>query len=413
MLNNIKMKTCLFFISLSVSVVVWGDYTDEQRLRENILKDYNKYVRPVRNENESIQTYVSFIPRHILQLDERTQVLTVEGTLVMEWRDQFLTWKPKDYGSIQVFHLPDHNIWQPDIFLYNSADVGSNVDPRGDTNVLVSYEGLVKWNPPVTFKVYCPTSLRSYPFDKHTCNMKLGSWTLDSKKLNVSSLERVVVKPSEVTSVHWKVEQVSQFWESVVFVPDSYNVVHVSLVIQRVAPLYHLTCVMPAVLSVILTASGFFFDSRHASRYIVGLVNFGIVTFLLLHLSVALPAGSEVPIIVRFCGACNIMAVAFLVVTVIVNSVGRRNGTPPTQLVRLFRGALSKPLCLHVFSRDDFSSERKNYAESSDGTNEIVDDKSQPHLRQDWLLLADGLDRVFFLLFSVVYVIILAATLAA
>ncbi|XP_013787404.1 neuronal acetylcholine receptor subunit beta-3-like, partial [Limulus polyphemus] len=191
MLNKIKMKIGLFFFFWSVSVfaVVWSDYTDEQRLRENILKDYKKHIRPVHNESESIQVYVSFIPRHILQMDERTQVLTVEGSLVMEWTDQFLTWKPKNYGSIKVFHLPDHNLWQPDIFLYNSADVGSNVDPRGDTNVLVSYEGLVKWNPPVTFKVYCPTSLRSYPFDRHTCNMKLGSWTFNSNKLNVSSLE--------------------------------------------------------------------------------------------------------------------------------------------------------------------------------------------------------------------------------
>ena len=33
--------------------------------------------------------------------------------------DYKLTWNPDDYGGLETLHVPAHNIWLPDIVLYN------------------------------------------------------------------------------------------------------------------------------------------------------------------------------------------------------------------------------------------------------------------------------------------------------
>lgn len=35
------------------------------------------------------------------------------------WFDYKLRWEPKEYGGVQMLHVPSDHIWRPDIVLYN------------------------------------------------------------------------------------------------------------------------------------------------------------------------------------------------------------------------------------------------------------------------------------------------------
>ncbi|KAL4092088.1 hypothetical protein QTP88_026658 [Uroleucon formosanum] len=35
------------------------------------------------------------------------------------WNDYKLQWDPKEYGGVQMLHVPSDHIWRPDIVLYN------------------------------------------------------------------------------------------------------------------------------------------------------------------------------------------------------------------------------------------------------------------------------------------------------
>lgn len=35
------------------------------------------------------------------------------------WYDYKLRWEPKEYGGVQMLHVPSDHIWRPDIVLYN------------------------------------------------------------------------------------------------------------------------------------------------------------------------------------------------------------------------------------------------------------------------------------------------------
>lgn len=39
--------------------------------------------------------------------------------ILQGWTDEKLKWNELDYGGIEKLNMADHEIWQPDMFLYN------------------------------------------------------------------------------------------------------------------------------------------------------------------------------------------------------------------------------------------------------------------------------------------------------
>ncbi|KAG8301332.1 hypothetical protein J6590_056023 [Homalodisca vitripennis] len=37
------------------------------------------------------------------------------------WYDYKLQWDPKEYGGVEMLHVPSDHIWRPDIVLYNKG----------------------------------------------------------------------------------------------------------------------------------------------------------------------------------------------------------------------------------------------------------------------------------------------------
>lgn len=51
--------------------------------------------------------------------------------------------------------------------------------------LLVFYNGSTTWIPPVIYKSSCYVNMADFPFDIQTCSLRFGSWTYDSKKLDL------------------------------------------------------------------------------------------------------------------------------------------------------------------------------------------------------------------------------------
>lgn len=39
--------------------------------------------------------------------------------LTQSWYDYKLSWEPREYGGVEMLHVPSDHIWRPDIVLYN------------------------------------------------------------------------------------------------------------------------------------------------------------------------------------------------------------------------------------------------------------------------------------------------------
>ena len=106
-----------------------GNYY-ENKLKTEILKDYNKFTIPSNKSLVNLQMGIAF--RAFNNIDQIDGTLTTNIWLRHYWKDDYLTWNPSDYDNITEITLPtnpdmDASIWVPDIYLYNNGIVDGYV----------------------------------------------------------------------------------------------------------------------------------------------------------------------------------------------------------------------------------------------------------------------------------------------
>ena len=47
--------------------------------------------------------------------------MELSATLSLNWKDEFLTWRPDINSGIEEISLPADKVWKPDIVTYNSV----------------------------------------------------------------------------------------------------------------------------------------------------------------------------------------------------------------------------------------------------------------------------------------------------
>lgn len=106
------------FISIYISV----DSTtnpDAKRLYDDLLSNYNKLVRPVVNVTDALTVRIKLKLSQLIDVNLKNQIMTTNLWVEQSWYDYKLKWEPKDYGGVEMLHVPSDHIWRPDIVLYN------------------------------------------------------------------------------------------------------------------------------------------------------------------------------------------------------------------------------------------------------------------------------------------------------
>ncbi|XP_025116293.1 acetylcholine receptor subunit alpha-L1-like [Pomacea canaliculata] len=153
-------------------------------LRQHLLTNYSKHVRPVRHEQTVVVINFSAFLSHLLYLNIKEQVLSTAGSLELVWSDEYLQWNPDQFGNISSVYLPQADVWLPDLVLYN--DVNS-MKPLRDDNalVVVSNDGTVQWLPGFNANTDCMVDVYRYPFDTQTCSLIFTTWMMTSDHIQV------------------------------------------------------------------------------------------------------------------------------------------------------------------------------------------------------------------------------------
>ncbi|EDW51302.1 GM21431 [Drosophila sechellia] len=206
---TIDMILVLSFISSSTA------NPDAKRLYDDLLSNYNKLVRPVVNVTDALTVRIKLKLSQLIDVNLKNQIMTTNLWVEQSWYDYKLKWEPKEYGGVEMLHVPSDHIWRPDIVLYNNAD--GNFEVTLATKATLNYTGRVEWRPPAIYKSSCEIDVEYFPFDEQTCVMKFGSWTYDGfqvdlrhiDELNGTNVVEVGVDLSEFyTSVEWDILEV-------------------------------------------------------------------------------------------------------------------------------------------------------------------------------------------------------------
>lgn len=92
---------------------------DAKRLYDDLLSNYNKLVRPVVNVSDALTVRIKLKLSQLIDVNLKNQIMTTNLWVEQTWYDYKLKWEPKEYGGVEMLHVPSDHIWRPDIVLYN------------------------------------------------------------------------------------------------------------------------------------------------------------------------------------------------------------------------------------------------------------------------------------------------------
>lgn len=198
--------------------------------------------------------------------------------------------------------LAQHEIWQPDITLYNS--ITHNMDYYGTVNVYVEPSGNVTWVPPATFKTFCDSSLRYWPFDSHKCTLLFGSWVYHGHEIDVVPKKTTGTTDAYldmfIENPEWEVNDVKAGRSVNYFAccVEPYVDVHYNITIARRSSIYHTVILAPAFVVVLLVLFTFWLPAQYDEKILLNGVTALIIVLFLLYFSQKLKVmASHTPLI--------------------------------------------------------------------------------------------------------------------
>uniref|UniRef100_A0AC35U462 Neur_chan_LBD domain-containing protein n=1 Tax=Rhabditophanes sp. KR3021 TaxID=114890 RepID=A0AC35U462_9BILA len=337
----------------------------ESQLYEDLLYDYNKIPRPVKNSTDVLLVHVGASLIRIIDIDEKNQVLTTNLWLEMNWIDNKLQWDPKKYGGIKTIHIPSDLIWTCDILL-----AAGDPDITIFTDALVAYDGRVFWHPPAIYKSFCPIDVTWFPYDSQKCNMKFGAWSytgfyVDLRQLpreevvskqdndggDVEFLERGMDLSFFYKSAEWDLLSLTSERHSVLYAsccgPEKYVDITYNFELRRKTLFFTCNLIVPCFLISMLTTFVFYLPDHKITFSISILVT--LTVFFLVLIDIMPPTSLVVPMFGRYLITTMILVAMSTVVSVITVNFRLRSGSDNQMapwIKTLFLHFLPKILCM-------------------------------------------------------------------
>ncbi|XP_030767239.1 acetylcholine receptor subunit alpha-type acr-16-like isoform X2 [Sitophilus oryzae] len=404
---------------------IWNS-THTDQLRRDLLLNYDKFARPAQHYNVT-RVKLGLTIRHV-EVNEFKSTLTVYSWFKMSWDDEKLRWDPSKYGDINILNLADHELWQPDIFLYNSA-TGTSVS-HYNSHCIVYSNGNVLWVPPAQFAVLCNLNLKYWPFDWQHCTLKFGSWTYSGDQIDLEIFNNSsgggVELDMLIENSEWKIRSASIVKNVTYYAccKEPYPDVSVDIILDRISPSYKAVIVTPVVVIVFLILLTFWLPPNAGEKIILNGCTAIVVCLFMLYFTQKMPAmGTHTPLIVLFYSSCLYIVAFSTISSVIVITISRSKhaNALPWVIKQRLMGNFGKYLGLTTYIRQSSISVHRVTAEEmrdhqvtdfddvhvgeEHGIVRSLHSEKMPH-QEDWILLAAAIDKISFVAYSLLFAIL-------
>ncbi|NP_001161495.1 acetylcholine receptor alpha subunit precursor [Saccoglossus kowalevskii] len=349
--------------------VIWAGVAfgspEESLLVQNLFTDaqYDKYIRPAPRFDVAIYVNFSLGLNVLLDVDEKSQTITLSCHTDQEWIDMRLLWNPANYSGLTEVVVPADWFWRPTIILSNAAD-GDYYVPRG-REILLDYTGRIKNNPPAIFKIACKMDLEKFPFDVQRCTLKFSVWQYATDKILFSPSQDTVAMWSNTQSSEWYIDETSVIGSLYDHNNKSWGKISATFTLRRMPLYYLINIVLPCVVMALLTVLLFLLPSDCGEKMSFGvsiLISISVFTLLVADI---MPATSDsVPLIMRFLIFDLVFVAGSIVASVFVLRVHHRskgNLSIKPWMRKLFMVCL--PYCLFMEPKTKLSKVRNCQAE--------------------------------------------------
>ncbi|XP_059221075.1 neuronal acetylcholine receptor subunit alpha-2 isoform X2 [Stomoxys calcitrans] len=389
------------------------------RLRLQLFTNYDKTAHPMVTPTQRTNVKLG-LSLHYIDINELEGKMTMHGWINMQWQDGSRTWKPEYFDNITSLQIRSREVWKPSITLFNAA--GNDGDYVGDTQTLLTHDGTFLWVPPVVYTAYCNLNLRLWPYDTQTCKLRIGTWTLttiDSNHMGNFDMEDFT------QSSEWSVLDTGMTYGSEEF----YNYAEYSFILKRSSTMFSAVIFTPASCIIMLSLSVFWLPPQMGEKILLNGVLIVIISAFLMYFAQMLPILAEnTPLIVLFYSSSLLLISLSTIISVVVLylSTAKHKQRVPELLRKILNGNAG-----HFLLLSQFSLEAEPHSLLNNGTKElgehiydnadqgetmadptILNPTSSPSTRSlqfDWVLLATAFDRIWFLIYCILFIILAIA----
>ncbi|XP_029646617.2 acetylcholine receptor subunit beta-type acr-2-like [Octopus sinensis] len=237
----------LVFILISSVPIVNSSptYGDERLLRDNLLANYSKSIRPVINLTNAVDITALLYLQTLYDLDFVNNIVRARYYFGLMWNDEKLTWNPSDYNNITSIYLPKDKIWTPPIKMCNSMDKSEESDGVGE--ISITYRGWANFWSFRLLHTYCQVNAYTYPFDEHTCEMYM---CVALHTINHTRIKELIYGDSKFTlNYKWAIN----FTGKVNGMDDMFSYAFAPMYLRRKLTVGIIAMLIPTVMMTILT----------------------------------------------------------------------------------------------------------------------------------------------------------------
>ncbi|KAK7493497.1 hypothetical protein BaRGS_00015208 [Batillaria attramentaria] len=311
-----------------------ASYQDAVALRRELLANYSKYERPVRNQSDAVVVTVTFMLLRIVDVNDLKEHVTFGCVLWTVWKDEFLQWSPDEYGGMSSIHIDRNFIWAPSLAEYGLFDNSHTAEWL--TNDIVQSDGTVIFKAGGTFGTDCDLDMTFFPFDEQTCDVTFFVEDyLDTEVLLVNDSVSIPGEGFE-TDGQWDLVGTSYRTGTMGHPQLSFSILTVSLVMRRLYTFYVLNILMPFALISLLTLLTFLVPAGGGERASFALTALLAQVVFLNVLTDAMPRTSDdVPLVMLFCLAMLVLSAVAVLLSVLTLALHDAQQPSPTLLTLL------------------------------------------------------------------------------
>ncbi|XP_073441776.1 5-hydroxytryptamine receptor 3B [Dendrobates tinctorius] len=289
-------------------------------LTTNLLINYSKSVRPVKNWSQATMVYIDLFVHAVLDVDGQNQKLTTSIWYRQMWKDDFLAWNSSQFDGIGEISLPLNAIWVPDIVINEFVEDGKSPDLP---YVYVSSSGTIRNYKPMQVVSACSLETYAFPFDIQNCSLTFTSCLHTVNDLNLSiwrSYEEISNDKSIfLNDGEWELLSVPSNYEILHTHGGSFAQVQFNLVIRRRPLLYIVGILVPSILLMIVDLMSFYLPPDSGTRIMFKTSILVGYTVFRVNMAGELPATTlSVPLIGVFFLVCMALMVLSLGKSIVV-----------------------------------------------------------------------------------------------
>lgn len=367
---------------------------------------YTNDVRPVIYHTNVTALTLDLLIQEIADMDHSRQAVKVNVIMSAKWKDEFLTWKPDDYGGEDVIIIPAEKIWVPQLATNSHISPLLTSSPPGGSYgrmmARVHASGSVSLDHVKQLAARCVAMPEGFWSSRYDCEMIFHSWDVESNQVHLQGSVRVDVEDNPA----W---EVSQPRVKVLF----HSAIGCRMVLRKK---YEPSLACPTVAVVLLTLATFWLPATGPRVTLCGanlLVAIIWLSTLAKHHEGSITTAPHV-VFLSLSATLAAVSLAWAVAThKLLHSADRCEA--PRGLVNFLETPFWQFLCVGGFQPASSAAARETEMEhlSHDPTMAPAEvaaaaapasTNQEPRLREEWCAVSRAVDRALFVAFVVAFI---------